>query len=360
MGAAACCHLSRRGARVLGLEQFDIPHDLGSSHGSSRVIRLAYFEDPRYVPLVRRAFEHWHALEAAEDERLVVMTGGLDLAHRDSTELRNVEEGLRQNQLAFERLDAAEVRRRFPALRPPADHHGIWQADTGFILPERGIIAHVHAAQQAGADCRAREAVLSWRAGDGRVSVQTDRGEYSARQLILTAGAWLPTIAPEFSRSLWIERQVQAWFQPRDIEPFRVGRLPIFVHHLPEGTWYGLPHHGRPGVKISRHHGGTRTSANDVIRTPTRADEEDVRRYLRQCLPDADGPVMAMKVCLYTNSPDGHFVIDRHPRHPEVLVAGGFSGHGYKFAPVVGEILADLFERGRTELAIELFRASRL
>jgi sarcosine oxidase len=345
---------------VLGLEQFDIPHEQGSSHGSSRVIRLAYFEDPRYVPLVRRAFDQWRELERAANERLLVMTGGLDIGPRESAEIRNVQAGLTQHQIPFETLTADDLRRRFPALKPADDHVAVFQADTGFLMPERGIIAHLEAAMSAGADCRAREAVTQWSAAGDRVDVVTARGRYEARRLVITAGPWLCKLVSDLGASLRVERQVQAWFRPGRPEEFAVGRMPIFVHHLPEGCWYGLPHHGRPGVKVCRHHGGATVDPDDVDRAPTAEDEEDVRRYLRQYLPGANGPVMAMRVCLYTNTPDGHFIIDLHPRHREVVIAGGFSGHGYKFAPVVGEIVADLATVGRTDLPIGGFALSRL
>lgn len=360
MGAAACDHLARRGLRVLGLEQFDIPHELGSSHGSSRVIRLAYFEDPRYVPLARRSFDLWRDLERRAGEPLLVMTGGLDIAPRDSTELRNVTEGLTRNRLAFERLDAAEVRRRFPALQIPADHAAIWQADTGVLNPERGIVGHVESAMAAGAECHARETVAGWTADGNGVTVATDRGRYTARRLVLTVGPWTAGLLADLGAALWVERQVQCWFQPQSPADFSVGRLPVFVHHMADGVWYGIPIQGRPGVKVSRHHGGARVSATEIDRTPTRADEADVRRYIRRCLPGADGPVMAMKVCMYTNSPDGHFIIDRHPQHPNVLLACGFSGHGYKFAPVVGEVLANLATDQAVDPAMALFSLSRL
>jgi len=365
MGSAACYHLARRGACVLGIEQFDIPHELGSSHGASRVIRLAYFEDPCYVPLVRRAYELWRDLEQTAGERLLVTTGGVDMGPPECEGIVGVRVAVAEHQIPHEVLTAAEVRSRFPALNPPDGHVAIFQAETGFLLPERCVVAHVEAALAAGADCRARERVLEWRMigsspADSRVRVTTDRGEYAARRLVITAGPWLPKLCAELGAHLTIERQVQAWFRPMQPEACEVGVMPVFIHHLDDAAYYGIPHFGRPGVKVCRHHGGATVDLETLDRVPTRADEADLRGYIRRCLPVVDGPVMGMKVCLYTNTPDGHFIIDRHPRHPEaVLIAGGFSGHGFKFASVVGEVLADLALDGCTRHAIEPFRIAR-
>lgn len=360
MGAAACCQLARRGQRVLGLEQFDIPHDLGSSGGNSRVIRLAYYEDPAYVPLVRRAYGLWRELEGAAGEQLLVVTGGVDLGAPDSADMRGVQAGLTQHGIPFERLDAAAVRRRFPALQPPDGHIGLYQGDTGFVLPERCTIAHVEQALRSGARIQARERVERWAARDDGVKVVTDRGEYAARRLVITSGPWLPQVCERLGVRLQVERQVQAWFLPLRPEEFEIGRFPVFIHHLDNRThFYGLPHHGRPGVKVCQHHNGRIVTAENVDRTPTRADEEAVRHYMQQYLPGANGPVVSMKICLYTNTPDHHFIIDRHPHHPEVVIAGGFSGHGFKFAPVIGEMAADLAMNRDSPLLHPIFRLSR-
>lgn len=360
MGAASCAQLARRGRRVLGLEQFDIPHERGSSHGSSRVIRLAYYEDSRYVPLVRRAYQLWRGLEHEINERLLFITGGLDIGPPDSPEIRGVQQGLVDHQISHESLSSAEVRRRYPMLNPPDDHVGVFQADTGFLIPERGTIAHIEVALSAGARIQARERVLSWRAAADRVEVRTERDTYEAHRLVITAGPWLPRVAPELARALRVERQVQAWFQPAQPAQFRAGYMPVFIHHTDVGVFYGVPQHARPGVKVCRHHGGRDVDPDADDRVPTREDEEDIRAYLRQYLPLADGPVLAMKVCMYTNSPDSHFIIDRHPAHAEVVIAGGFSGHGYKFGPVIGEIVADLATQGRTDHVIDPFRVGRV
>ncbi|MCK6484425.1 MAG: N-methyl-L-tryptophan oxidase [Phycisphaerae bacterium] len=360
MGAAACAQLARRGRRVLGLEQFDIPHERGSSHGSSRVIRLAYYEDARYVPLLRRAYQLWRGLEHEVNERLLFITGGLDIGAPDASEIRGVQQGLDDHQIPYETLDISEVRRRYPMLSPPEDHVAVFQADTGFVVPERGTIAHVEVALSAGARIHARERVLSWRAGNDCVEVRTDRDTYEAQRLVITAGPWLARSVPELGRALRVERQVQAWFLPTQPQPFRVGHMPVFIHHTDLGVFYAVPQHARPGVKVCRHHGGRDADPDTDDRVPTREDEEVIRAYLRRHLPLADGPVLAMKVCMYTNSPDSHFIIDRHPAHPEVTLAGGFSGHGYKFGPVVGEIVADLATQGRTDHVIDLFQVNRV
>jgi len=360
MGSAACWQLARRGLTVLGLERFDIPHTLGSSHGRSRVIRKAYFEDPRYVPLLHRAYELWHELEAAAEQELFVRTGCLNLGPADHPCVRGILESVRQHRLPYEVMSADEVRRRFPAIRPAEHDIAVYEADAGFLRAEGCVRALADQARAAGAELRTNERVAGWNADDRRVAVRTDGGEHTARSLVLTAGPWLPVLAADLRLSLRVERQVPIWFRPLAPERFSVGRLPVFIHFLDDRAYYGIPDDGRSGVKIARHHGGATVDPETVDRTCTADDEADVRGYIRRHLPEADGPLLDATVCLYTNTPDRHFLIDRHPQQSNVLIAGGFSGHGFKFAPVVGSVLADLATAGRTDLPIDPFRIERL
>ncbi len=361
MGSAACSHLARRGQRVLGLEQFDIPNTKGSSHGVNRIIRRSYYEHPSYVPLLGRAYALWRELQAKVGEQLLWVTGGVDAGPANHPTFRDSLAACLTYGLPHVVLDATELRRRFPAYRLPPETMALVQPEGGFVASERGIVAHVATALAAGADIRARETMQGWTARGGRVEVRTDRGTYDAGQLVLCAGAWIGSGAPGLAASFVPERQVLGWFQPRRPEWFATPRFPVFNVTVEEGDYYGFPVHGVPGFKLGRHHHLHEAVAPDApLREPDRRDERVLRDFMRRYFPDGDGATMALQACLYTNTTDEHFVIDRHPDHAEVLIASPCSGHGYKFCPVIGEILADLVMTGWTRHDISLFRIDRL
>ena len=351
MGSAACWQLARRGLRVLGLERFDIPHATGSSHGVTRIIRLPYYEDPAYVPLLHRAYALWREIEAASGEELLVTTGSIDAGPADGPLFEGALASARLHRIAHEVLTGAEVNARWPGYSLPGDMRAVFQPDGGLLASERAIVAHVRAAQQAGAVIQARERVLGWEArpGGSGVSVTTERGRYKSERLVLTAGAWIGEIAPALASLAVPERQVLGWFQPQRPELFGTTRFPVFNMQAEEGRYYGLPVYGVPGFKLGRYgHLGETGPADGVRREPDAADEAILRYFLRRYFPAADGPTMALRTCLFTNTPDGHFVIDRHPAFPQVILASPCSGHGYKFCSVIGEILAELASAGRT------------
>jgi sarcosine oxidase len=361
MGSATVYHAARRGLKVLGLEQFDIPHAQGSSHGVNRIIRLAYYEDPRYVPLLRRAYELWRELENRAGERLLIVTGSIDAGRDDSKTVQGTLLSCKQHDLPHEQLDAASLRRRFPGYRLAADMVGIYQPDGGFVLSERCIVAHVAAAQELGAQVHARERVVAWRAEDDGISVTTTRDTYRARKLIVTAGAWARMVVPALQHLAVPERQVMMWTQPRKPEYFRLGAFPVFNFEAPEGRFYGFPVHGIPGFKIGKyHHRAERVDDPDGMDRECHAEDEEVLRAgIRRYFPDADGPIMTMKACLFTNTLDEHFILDLLADNPRVGVAAGFSGHGFKFCSVIGEIMTELIAEGGTRHDIGLFRLDR-
>lgn len=360
MGSAAAYHLARRGARVMALERYDIPHEMGSSHGASRLIRLAYAEDARYVPLLRQAYVLWRDLERTAGETLLIVTGGIDAGPQNGAIVPGSLASCQAHDLPHEVLDAAAVGRRFPGFRLAADMAAVWQPDAGFLLPERAISAHVTAAQALGAGIHARERVIGWDAGDAGVTVRTDREEYRAAKLVLTAGAWTADLFPALRALAVPERQVVLWTQPRRPELFQPARFPVFNMDGPLGHFYGIPVYGVPGCKFGKYHHLRQSGPADAIdRGCHPEDEAAVREGIRAYFPDADGPTVAMKACIFTNSPDGNFIIDRHPAHANVIFAAGFSGHGFKFASVVGRILAELALDGGTELDIGFLSRSR-
>jgi len=360
MGSAAVYHLARRGARVLGLEQFDIPHERGSSHGVNRIIRLAYFEHPSYVPLLRRSYELWRDIENLAGERLLIITGSVDAGLPSSETVKGALLACNLHHLPHDVLDAAALRRRFPGYRLADGMIAVHQPDGGFLLSERAIVAYVAAAQDIGAEVRAREPVVGWEATGGQVEVRTVRETYRAARLVITAGPWASKLVPGLVGLARPERQVLIWAQPLRPEYFRLGAFPVCNLRAPDGHFYAFPVYGVPGFKLGRyHHRHEATDADHVDREIHPEDEAVLREGIRRYFPDADGPTMAMKTCLFTNSPDEHFILDRHPEHANVAIAAGFSGHGFKFCSVVGEIMTELALDGESRHDLSLFRMQR-
>ena len=360
MGSAAVYHLARRGWKVLGLEQYGIPNELGSSHGHSRMIRYTLQEHPSYVPLVRRAYELWHELEDAAGERLMITTGSVRAGPPDSPFFQGAKEACDVHNIPYEILTAPELNNRFPGYRFPEEISSVYQADGGFLLPERCIVNYVKAAQEAGAEVHSQETVLDWEPQGEGVRVRTDRDTYSAGRLVVTAGAWAAKLAPQVAKYTATERQVLIWFQPKRPELFRAETFPVFGIWTEEGRYYGFPSYGVPGFKIGRAHHLRQQVDPDLMDREVHAEDEDIlRQFTSRYFPLAAGPVLDLKTCIYTNTPDEHFIIDLLPSQPQVSVAAGFSGHGFKFASVIGEIMADLAQHGETGHDISLFRLDR-
>jgi sarcosine oxidase len=360
MGTAAAYELARRGRRVLGIEQFELVHARGSSHGETRIIRKAYYEHADYVPLLERAYERWYELEQRKGERLFLECGVISVGPRESEVVAGVLDAAAQHALPVEELGSAELMRRFPQCQVKDDWRGVLERDAGLLFVERCVAAHAELARRCGADLHEHEEVISWRADDRHVEVVTKRGRYAAERLVITAGAWATRFLADTGVPFSVMRQTPMWFAVSRQELFRRDRFPCYCVDTPEGFFYGCPMIDSLGVKVARHYGA------DELRDPSAVDwevhcedEAPLRRFVQAYLPGVDGAMTRGSVCMYTLTPDRHFVIDLHPRHANVVVAGGFSGHGFKFASVVGEILADLAEQGRTELPIEMFSARR-
>lgn len=358
MGSSAAFHLARRGARVLGIDQFDIAHTRGSSHGFSRMIRMCYFEHPDYVPLLRRAYELWRELERESGERLLHVTGGVYLGREESDTVGGSHRAAVMHGLAHERLGRREIVARFPQFKAPEDYVGLFEPMAGWLAPERVIRAAAGLARGHGAEIRTGERVLEWSAESGGVRVRTDAGEYRADRLVIAAGAWASRVVRDLGALITPTRQVLGWFKPRQPAMFSVGVMPVWAMDDPESgdLFYGFPmtEHpedsptGEPLLKLARHAKGAAIDPDTDGREPCADDEQSIRPFLSRLIPDADGPLAALRVCMYENSPDGHFIVDQHPKHANVIVAAGFSGHGFKFASVMGEVLADLAIRGET------------
>ena len=360
MGSSAAFHLARRGQRVLGLDRYAPPHDLGSSHGQTRIIREAYFEHPAYVPLVQRAYQLWEELQQLTGRALLLPTGGLTVGRPDGVQVSGALRSAEMHHLPHEVLGAAEVRRRFPALNPALDMVAVWEPRAGILFPEACIASYLELARQYGAHLLTNQTVLGWQAEVDGVRLFSAGGEFRACRLLISAGAWTSQLLPDLQLPLSVERQVLFWFAPRsDQAQFAPTHCPISLWEYEAGrSCYAFPDLGE-GVKVARHHQGELTAPESLRREVDALEIEAMRTLLRRYLPAADGACLRTAVCMYTNTPDFHFLIDFHPRHHQVVIASPCSGHGFKFASAIGELLADLLVTGRTDWDMSLFKLKR-
>lgn len=360
MGSATAYQLARRGLKVLGLEKHNLLHDQGSSHGLTRIIRLPYFEHPSYVPLLYRAYELWRQLENLTGERILFVTGGIDAGPESGRVVQGSLAACREHSLRHEVLDAGQLRKRFPGISLAKGMVSVYSPDSGFVLSERAMGLYTRLALELGAEVHGREAVTGWEARPDSVRVRTEASTYSAGRLIVCAGAWTARLLPFLKEVLQPERQVLIWTRPLRPELFHLGAFPIFNLQSPEGQFYGFPVHDFPGFKIGRyHHRNEKVDPDAMDRNCHPEDEAVLRKGIARYFPEANGPTLAMKVCLFTNTPDEHFILDAHPESDRVFIAAGFSGHGFKFCSLVGEIMAELAETGATRHNLDLFRISR-
>jgi sarcosine oxidase len=363
MGSAAAYHLAERGQCVLGLERFRPVHAFGSSHGDSRIIRQAYHEHPNYVPLARRAYELWRRLEQDTGTGILRQTGGLMIGPPRSSVVQGALRSAREHGLPHELLDAKEIRRRFPVFQPRPDETALYEDVAGFLRPEAAIEAHLRLAGRHGADLHFEEPVTEWFAhANGTVTVKTARARYEAGRLVLAPGAWAPDVLSDLSVPFDVRRHVMCWFQPlSNGAAFQPDLFPIYIWDV-DGVncFYGFPDTGgMEGVKAAMHSGGQSCNAVSVDRKIHDQDVTEVRGWLQQFIPALNGTLIHGVTCLYTMTPDEHFIVGLHPRHPQVSLAAGFSGHGFKFSSVMGEILADLAMEGRTDHPVDFLSATR-
>lgn len=361
MGSASAYFLAQRGARVIAFDQAEPPHTLGSSHGHTRIIREAYYEHPLYVPLVRRAFELWSSVQREAGETLMVQTGGVMVGPEEGALVRGALKSARTHGVAHEMLDARQLSARFPAYKARPDWVALLEHRAGMLFPERCVRAFVSLARNGGADVRLNEKVTGWRPTDDGVSITTSRGRVSARNLVVAAGPWLPDLrdALGVSLPLEIERQLSHWFQPATIDDrFSASRCPVGLWETKDDDVFAtLPDEGH-GVKCGTHHAGVTTSPERVDRHVSNAENDVARQLLETVMPGAGRRLIESRVCLYTNTPDRHFIID-WLKGQRVLVVSPCSGHGFKFASSIGEIVSQLVLEGRSWLDLAPFSLSR-
>ena len=360
VGSAALWHLARRGIKVIGLDRFPPAHDRGSSHGQTRIIRLAYFEHPDYVPLLLRSYELWQELEAASELDLYSETGLLEVGPPDGEIVAGVRAAAAQHDLVVEDLSATAVTARFPGFVAPEGFEAVFEQRAGFLRVERCIAAQLQLAQAAGADLRTGVTVNGWSANGTGFVVDTDRGAIAAEGLVITAGAWAGQLLADRRLPLTVLRKSLFWFGADSSYDMDTG-CPAFFFDTPNGRFYGFPAHDGFGLKVANHSGGdTIDDPLDVDRSLRPADQQEVADFLTTHLPGVDAArPTGHAVCMYTNTPDGHFLVDRHAAHAHLSYVAGLSGHGFKMASALGEILADYATGGGQDPRVGFLSADR-
>jgi sarcosine oxidase len=363
MGSAAAYHLALRGQRVVAFDRFEPGHDRGSSHGESRMIRLAYFEHPSYVPFARRAYANWRALEHRSGKNLLTVTGILEAGPPNSSVVAGALAASRLHQLDHDVMDAEQINRRFPAFRLPSDWSGVLQPDGGFLRPERAIRLHCAMARTMDADLRTGIRVTGIELRKSSVIVSTDDGTFvEAGAVVVATGAWIPELVPELKPHLKLTRQTFGWLTPCKPELFRVGNFPVFIIQTEDNIGYGFPDIDGKGVKVGLHKPGNILAHADAAgrRNIEQNDYTKIYRCLERFMSGSTGNLQHLQTCIYTLTPDEDFVIDHHPSDRRIVIASPCSGHGFKFASVIGEVLADLAVDGSTKHDIHRFRLGRL
>lgn len=364
MGSSAAYQLAHRGVPALSLDQFHPPHDLGSSHGLTRIIREAYFEDPLYVPLVQRSYELWAILEEKSGHQLLLKTGGLMIGPSDGALVSGASRSAEQHQLEHEILNSTNLGQRFPMFNVDDDPMAVWEPRAGILFPERAIQTHLELAAQHHAQLRFNEPVRKWEPFEKGVRVFTDGNSYTANHLVLSTGAWMNDLMPGRKLPLTVERQVLFWFKPvSHLDLFRPDQFPIFIRqYARDRFFYGFPDLG-DGVKVAFHHQGGKVEPNALSQEVDQEEIDEIRDVLSHYLPDANGKLLSTAVCMYTNTPDEHFILDYHPQFPQVIVASPCSGHGFKFSPVIGEMISDMviakLLQSEPPRDLELFKIAR-
>ncbi len=361
-GSGAAYHLARRGLRVLGLDRFGPVHDRGSSHGETRIIRKAYFEHPDYVPLLLRAYDLWADLEAETKHQLFWPCGLMLTGLPDSEAISGARLSADQHALTIENLSASEAVKRWPGFRVPETFDVVFEPDAGFLKVEDCVRTHLDRAADCGATLLFDEPVVSWSSTGREVRVRTATREFAAASLIITAGPWASSVMSDLKLPLQVLRKPVFWHETTSPAYNLDAPMPTFYFEMSSSrTYYGFPSLDGQVLKVAQHSGGELVADPLLVdRQLYDADVRPVSEFLQACLPSVRSQPAKHSVCMYTVTPDRHFVVDRHPEFPNVVIGCGFSGHGFKFTSVLGEALAELAADGRTELPIDFLNLSRL
>jgi sarcosine oxidase len=367
MGSAACYYLSKNGARVLGIEQFNIPHDLGSHAGQSRIIRKAYAEHPDYVPLLERAYENWVHLEEISGQQVFYKTGLIYCGKPDNSWMQGVKRSSVKYNIPIQSLTHSVFTNQFPQFNIPSNYEILLEPDAGFITPEKAITLYAEHAVKLGAEIKANTTVRYWDKVSGVFQVYTSEGVFRSKKLIVTSGAWSGVLMPALSNVLTVTRQTVAWVYPDKPDGFAPGIFPcwIIADENKPGIFYGFPmlnkaqFDGPNGIKLAHHYPAEKTHPDTINRYVSKKDEEIIHYVLQKYFTRNTCRMQVMKVCMYTNTPDEHFILGTLPADEDVVIAAGFSGHGFKFASAIGEILCTIALQGKTEMPVHFLSASR-
>ncbi len=361
MGSATLYTLAKRGLNVCGIEQFGVAHDRGSSHGETRLIRKAYFEHPDYIPLLNRAYDLWHEFEKKAGEKLFVENGLIVAGKPDSEVIKGLDLCYEKHNLPHEKLTVNEARKRFPQFHLPEDFIIYFDPIAGFLYVEKSVEKFAELSQKNGAILYTNEKVLTWQANQNHISITTDRRKIVAGKLIITSGAWANREMLSLGIDFDIWRKVLFWYDSPEIANYKLDGFPNFYVELDFGSFYGFPAVNEMGLKIGEHEiPGISSLPDEVRRTLQPSDEPVILQFIEKVFPRFQPVRTNFTVCMYTITPDFNFILDVHPEYENVIIGAGFSGHGFKFAPVIGEILADLAIDGSTSHPIEFLRVNRL
>jgi len=369
MGSSACYYLAKKGFNVLGIEQFEISHEQGSHAGQSRIIRKAYFEHPDYVPLLKSAYKNWKEIEEETGVKIYHETGLVYFGDPRSSLMEGVKQSASLYKVPMEKLDLSSTSQRFNNFNIPTGFETLFEPAAGFVTPEKAIRLYAEQAKKNGATIHTNEKVIEWKKDGKEIVVATDKSKYRCRKLVITAGAWSGKMIPSLSDKIKVTRQLIAWIKPRNEKDFVLNNFPCWMvaDDKKPGCYYGFPilpvsEFGEPfGLKLAYHFPATVTDPDNVDRQSIADDIKDLEYFLHKYMPEVFESFLSTKTCLYGNSPDENFIIDKLPGHEDnVVVACGFSGHGFKFVSVVGEILADLAMEGETKHPIDFLSAKRL
>jgi sarcosine oxidase len=359
-GSAIAYHLAKSGTKTLALERFGLNHANGSSHGETRGMRTAYYEHPGYLPLINRALELWNDLQKRTRKPIIRITGGVAIGRQEGTLVGGQIDAAKKHRFPHEVLGPKDANERFPCFHLSEEETCFYTPSSGILWSENCIATHAKLAREEGAQIRFNEPLARWRQQKDRILVRTTKGEYTTDKLVLSAGAWLPQLVPELGLPLKVERQVLFWFRPlRDKDSFGPEHMPAYNWQDAEGRiFYGVADVGT-GVKVARHHGGRTTTPGRVSRKLTRDDASQPSGLVRTGFPLLDPVPVGGRVCLYTNAPDNQFVIDFYPGNKNVMIASPCSGHGFKFASVVGEVATELVTKGRSRFDLDFVSIAR-
>ena len=361
MGSAASYYLSKNGVKVLGLDTYEPPHKLGSSHGHTRVIREAYHEGTSYVPIVKRAYELWNELDHEIEDKLILEYGGMYLGD-DGKYLSDAKKSAKKYDIPIKEFSSKEIKEKYNILNPPNNFKGLLENRSGAVFPEKAISNFLSKSINNGSSHNYNEKVIGWGKQSKFYKVETDKNNYFAEKLIFSSGAWIKNLVPSLKLPVKIERQVLFWFDPiKDKDRFHYSNMPNTGWDLDNGMeFYTQPNIENKGFKVAMHHNGKFISENDLNRESNADDLSIVKNFLEEYIPLANGKLIDSRVCVYTNTPDLDFIIDFYPNDENIIICSPCSGHGFKFTPAIGEICSELVINNGTNYDLSEFSIKRL